>query len=103
MYKKYENVPITLLQTGEIVVALIEVYTENGREVAYFTADVMGRLDYEEMFDIQVGENEFPFKRMHVGHFTDTFPVRMEMFAKQVGTFSTGMWEKMLGGIANGK
>ena len=101
MYEKYENVPITLLQTGETVSALIEVCIENGREVAYFCANVLGRLDYEETFVIQIKDREFPFIIRHLTGFTDTFPVRMEMYAKQVGASTIGRWEKILRGILN--
>lgn len=97
--RKYKNVPITFLKTGENVTALFEVCAENEREVACFTAVVPVRLDYDEMLDIQVGENEFPFKIMHIGNLTGDLPFSIEMYVRQVGTFSTGRWEKILRGV----
>lgn len=97
--RKYKNVPITFLKTGEIATALFEVCIENRREVACFTTVVPVRLDYDEMIDIQVGENEFPFKIMHIGNLTGDLPFTIEMYAKQVGTFSAGRWEKILRSI----
>lgn len=99
--KKYKNIPITILQTGETVAASIEVCVEDGREVAYFYANVLGRYDYEETFIVQIKGREFPFIIRHLSGFTDTFPVRMEMYAKQVGTYTIGKWEKILRGILN--
>ena len=94
--KKYENIPITILQTDETVVASIEVCVEDGREVAYFETNVLGRLDYQETFMVLIKGEEIPFIIRHLSSFTGTFPVRMEMYAKQVGTFTIGKWEEML-------
>ena len=64
-------------------------------------ADVIGRLDYGETLMVKVGESEIPFKVIHIGISDNTFPIRFELMAKQVGTFSTGRWEKILRGILN--
>lgn len=50
---------------------------------------------------VQIKGREFPFIIRHLSGFTDTFPVRMEMYAKQVGTYTIGKWEKILRGILN--
>ena len=70
-------------------------------EYASFVADVIGRLDYGETLMVKVGESEIPFKVIHIGISDNTFPIRFELMAKQVGTFSTGRWEKILRGILN--
>ena len=77
------------------------IITEQETEYASFVADVIGRLDYDETLMVKVGENEIPFKVIHIGISDNIFPIRFELMAKQVGTFSTGRWEKILRGIYN--
>ena len=98
---EYTNVPITIMKPYESAISSFLVMVEQETEYASFVADVIGRLDYDETLMVKVGESEIPFKVIHIGISDNTFPICFELMAKQVGTFSTGRWEKILRGILN--
>lgn len=99
--EEYTDVPITIMKPYESATSSFLIMVEKEMEHASFVADVIGRLDYDEMLMVKVGESEIPFKVMHIEISDYSFPVRFELAAKQVGTFSTGRWKKILRGILN--
>ena len=101
--EEYTCIPITIMKPYESATSSFLIITEQETEYASFVADVIGRLDYGETLMVKVGESEIPFKVIHIGISDNIFPIRFELMAKQVGTFSTGRWEKILRGIYNFK
>ena len=99
--EEYTCIPITIMKPYESATSSFFVMVEQETEYASFVADVIGRLDYGETLMVKVGESEIPFKVIHIGISNNIFPIRFELMAKQVGTFSTGRWEKILSGILN--
>nr|DAY17408.1 MAG TPA: hypothetical protein [Caudoviricetes sp.] len=99
--EEYTCIPITIMKPYESATSSFLVMVEQETEYASFVADVIGRLDYDETLMVKVGESEIPFKIIHIGISDNIFPIRFELMAKQVGTFSTGRWEKILKGISN--
>lgn len=99
--EEYTCIPITIMKPYESATSSFLVMVEQETEYASFVADVIGRLDYDETLMVKVGESEIPFKVIHIGISDNIFPIRFELMAKQVGTFSTGRWEKILSGILN--
>lgn len=97
--EEYTGIPITIMKPYESATSSFLIITEQETEYASFVADVIGRLDYDETLMLKVGENEIPFNVIHIGISNNNFPIRFELMAKQVGTFSTGRWEKILRGI----
>lgn len=99
--EEYTCIPITIMKPYESATSSFRVMVEQETEYASFVANVIGRLDYGKTLMVKVGESEIPFKVIHIGISDNTFPIRFELMAKQVGTFSTGRWEKILRGILN--
>ena len=99
--EEYTGIPITIMKPQESATSSFLITTEQETEYASFVADVIGRLDYDETLMVKVGENEIPFKVIHIGISNNNFPIRFELMAEQVGTFSTGRWEKILRCILN--
>ena len=97
--EEYTCIPITIMKPYESATSSFLVTVEQETEYACFMADVIGRLDYDETLMVKVGESEIPFKVIHIGISDNIFPIRFELMAKQIGTFSTGRWEKILKGI----
>lgn len=97
--EEYTDIPITIMKPHELATSSFGVLVKKETEYAFFTADVMGRLDYGKILMVKVGESEIPFEITHIEVSDNSFPIRFEIMAKQVGTFSPGRWEKILRGV----